>query len=239
MKDAESEGSAGNEGKEETSAPKKEESKPEKKEEPKQEQPKKEEKKAESKPASGESSSVAQRDYIFASPIAKRMALDKGIALSQVKGTGPNGRIIKVDIENFKGAAASGASAGARASGSGPLPASTKLPPGSPPAKEVAVPQNYEDIPNSNMRKVIATRLTEAKQSIPMYYLTAEINMDRVIKLREVFNKAASASDKGSKDGVKAGIKLSVNDFIVKASSIALQDVPEVNSAWMGDFVRQ
>lgn len=89
------------------------------------------------------------------------------------------------------------------------------------------------------MRKVIASRLLESKQTVPHYYLTAEINMDRVMKLRELFNKAASASDKGSKDGVKAGTKLSVNDFVVKASAIALQDVPEANSSWMGDFIRQ
>lgn len=91
------------------------------------------------------------------------------------------------------------------------------------------------------MRRTIASRLTESKNGAPHYYLSAEINMDRVNKLREVFNAAAkSAEAAGSlKDGVKGGTKLSVNDFIVKASSLALQDVPEVNSGWHGDFVRQ
>lgn len=103
----------------------------------------------------------------------------------------------------------------------------------------MTVPLAYEDVPASTMRKVIASRLTESKQSTPHYYLTAEINMDRVLKLRELFNKAANAAEKGSKDGVKSGMKLSVNDFVVKASAIALQDVPEANSAWMGDFIRQ
>lgn len=92
------------------------------------------------------------------------------------------------------------------------------------------------------MRRVIASRLTESKSTIPHYYLTVEVNMDRVNKLRAVFNaaaKAAEAINGGVKDGVKAGVKLSVNDFIVKASALALQDVPEANTGWHGDFVRQ
>lgn len=186
--------------------------------------------------SSSSSSGPASRDAIFASPIAKRMALDKGIPLSQIKGTGPNGRIIKTDVENYKPAASG---AGASAPGSGAPAPGTKLPPGSPPAKDMSVPLSYTDIPASTMRKVIATRLSESKQNTPHYYLTAEINMDRVLKLRELFNKASAVAEKGSKDGVKAGVKLSVNDFVVKASAIALQDVPEANSAWMGDVIRQ
>lgn len=184
--------------------------------------------------SSSEGSQPSKRDHIFASPVAKRLALEKGIPLAQVKGSGPNGRIIKADIDNYKPSSAASASAT-----SGPPSPSTKLPAGSPPANEMSVPSAYTDIPASNMRKVIATRLTESKQNIPHYYVTAEITMDRVQKLRELFNKAAAQADKGSKDGVKAGMKLSVNDFVVKAAAIALQDVPEVNSAWMGDFIRQ
>lgn len=91
------------------------------------------------------------------------------------------------------------------------------------------------------MRRVIASRLTESKTGTPHYYLTVEVNMDRVIKLREVFNSAAKQAEAagGVKDGVKGGVKLSVNDFIVKASALALQDVPEANSGWHGDFVRE
>lgn len=218
-------------------APKSSEAAPEQKkaDEPTKEESKPAPKKEESKSSESSSAGPESRDVIFASPIAKRMALDRGIPLSQVKGTGPNGRIIKADIENYKPSA--GASSSGK--GSGAPPSSTQMPPGSPPAKDMTVPLAYEDVPASNMRKVIAARLTESKQNTPHYYLTAEINMDRVLKLRELFNKAAGAAEKGSKDGVKSGMKLSVNDFVVKASAIALQDVPEVNSAWMGDFIRQ
>ena len=248
VKEAENEPSPANEGqKEESPNPEeKTEAKQEKAEEKKEEAPapKKSEDSSSKAPAKSESSFSAapeKRDHIFASPIAKRMALDRGIALAQVKGTGPNGRIIKVDIENYKPApAASASSSSASASkGSSAPPAGTKLPPGSPPAKDMTVPAAYEDIPASNMRKVIASRLTESKQSTPHYYLTAEIKMDRVLKLREVFNKAAAQAEKAPKDGVKGGMKLSVNDFVVKAASVALKDVPEANSSWMGDFVRQ
>jgi pyruvate dehydrogenase E2 component (dihydrolipoamide acetyltransferase) len=85
----------------------------------------------------------------------------------------------------------------------------------------------FEDVPTSNMRRVIAKRLAESKQQVPHYYLTVECNMDRLLKLRQVFNKASEGKS-----------KLSVNDFIVKASALALADVPEANSAWLGETIR-
>jgi len=238
--DANTTSSESQEAKAEESEPKKEESNPPAASPPKEESTKSEPKKEES----SSSAQPEQRDHVFASPVAKRLAQDRGIALSKIKGTGPNGRIIKADVENYKPAAesasASASTSAPAKSGSAPPPSSSKLPPGSPPAKEMTVPQAYTDIPASNMRKVIASRLTESKQSTPHYYLTAEVKMDRVMKLREVFNKAAAqASDKATKEGVKGGMKLSVNDFVVKAASVALRDVPEANSAWMGDFIRQ
>ena len=81
------------------------------------------------------------------------------------------------------------------------------------------------------MRRTIGTRLTQSKQDVPHYYLTVDINMDKVMKLREVFNKSLAEKDKSS--------KLSVNDFILKASALALADVPEANSAWLGETIRQ
>jgi pyruvate dehydrogenase E2 component (dihydrolipoamide acetyltransferase) len=164
---------------------------------------------------------------ILASPLAKRLALEQGIPLSKIKGTGPDGRIIKADIESYKPSsapAASSSQSSAPASASAPSSASA-----------------HTDTPVSNMRRTIASRLAESKNGAPHYYLTAEINMDRVTKLREVFNSAAKKAEQagGVKDGVKGGVKLSFNDFIVKASALALQDVPEVNSGWHGDFVRQ
>ncbi|KAF9044819.1 pyruvate dehydrogenase [Hymenopellis radicata] len=136
-------------------------------------------------------------DRIFASPIAKKIALERGIPLSKIKGTGPDGRIIREDHHH------------------------------SPPAG--ALP-DYVDTPVSNMRKTIGTRLVQSKQELPHYYVTVDIKMDKVLKLREVFNKTLADKDKGA--------KLSVNDFIVKAVSCALSDVPEANSAWLGEVIR-
>ncbi|GAA5892386.1 uncharacterized protein JCM6883_007339 [Sporobolomyces salmoneus] len=209
-------------------APKKEEAKEEKpKEEPKKEESKKEEPKKESSAPkkSGGLELSTDRPVILATPMAKRLALEQGVPLAQVKGTGPEGRILKEDVEKFKSSSASSSSASA------PAQASSAPAPGA----------QYVDTPASNMRKVIASRLTESKSTIPHYYLTVEVNMDRVNKLRQAFNTAAKSADVAGaqKDGVKAGVKLSVNDFIVKASALALQDVPEANSGWHGDFIRQ
>jgi pyruvate dehydrogenase E2 component (dihydrolipoamide acetyltransferase) len=153
----------------------------------------------------------------FASPLAKKLALERGVPLGSVKGTGPEGRIVKADIENYKGAGA-GAVATTPTSGKSTLPGSAAP----------AAPAEYEDIPVSNMRRTIGKRLSESKQQLPHYYLTVEVNMDRVMKLREMFNKAGDGK-----------VKLSVNDFIVKATSLALADVPEANSAWLGETIRQ
>jgi len=90
---------------------------------------------------------------------------------------------------------------------------------------------DYNDIPVSNMRRTIGARLTQSKQELPHYYVTVDINMDKVIKLREVFNKTLAEKDKSA--------KLSVNDFIVKGVACALKDVPEANSAWLGEVIRQ
>lgn len=181
---------------------------------PKEEEPKKEE---ESKPPTEFS-----KDIIFASPVAKRLALERGIPLAQIKGSGPNGRILKSDVENYKPSAAS-ATAG------------VPMPSGAPKAAPAAEGE-YIDIPLTSMRRTIGKRLLEAKQSVPHYYLTVEINMDKVLKLREVFNTAAAAQ-KDAQDS-KAG-KLSVNDFIMKATALALAEVPEANSSWMGESIRQ
>jgi pyruvate dehydrogenase E2 component (dihydrolipoamide acetyltransferase) len=178
-------------------------------------------------------------DRILASPLAKRLALEQGIPLAKVRGTGPGGRIIRVDIESYTPEVIA-AVAPPTTIAAVPTPAFTSAP--IPPTSKSVSSASYTDTPVTNMRRVIASRLTESKSTIPHYYLTVEVNMDRVNKLRAVFNaaaKAAEAINGGVKDGVKAGVKLSVNDFIVKASALALQDVPEANSGWHGDFVRQ
>ena len=149
-------------------------------------------------------------DRIFASPIAKKIALEQGIPLAKVKGSGPSGRIIRADVENYQASAA-------------------KLPSPSPQTTLADLP-DYVDTPVSNMRRTIGARLTQSKQELPHYYLTVEINMDKVLKLREVFNKTLTEKDLTA--------KLSVNDFIVKAVACALSDVPEANSAWLGEVIR-
>ncbi|KAK7463698.1 hypothetical protein VKT23_005637 [Stygiomarasmius scandens] len=149
-------------------------------------------------------------DRIFASPIAKKLALERGIPLSKVKGTGPEGRIIREDVEKYKAAPEAATSTSSQ-----------------PPAAQLP---DYVDTPISNMRRTIGARLSQSKQELPHYYVTVDVNMDKVLKLREVFNKTLSEKDKSA--------KLSVNDFIVKAVACALSDVPEANSAWLGEVIR-
>ncbi|KAE8538738.1 pyruvate dehydrogenase complex dihydrolipoamide acetyltransferase [Cryptococcus gattii VGV] len=151
--------------------------------------------------------SKGDRPKFFASPLARKIALENGIPLAEIKGTGPNGRIIEADVKNYKPSAAAASTSAV--------------------GKPAAVSADYDDIPTSNMRRTIGKRLTESKQQLPHYYVTVEVNMDRVLKLREVFNKAGDGKT-----------KLSVNDFIVKAASLALADVPEANSAWLGETIR-
>ncbi|XP_043926608.1 dihydrolipoyllysine-residue acetyltransferase component of pyruvate dehydrogenase complex, mitochondrial-like, partial [Protopterus annectens] len=145
---------------------------------------------------------------IFISPLAKKLASEKGIDLRQVKGTGPEGRITKKDIESFV-----------------PAPvAEAGIPP------PVAVPTGtFTDIPISNIRRIIAQRLVQSKQTIPHYCLTIDIHMGAVLQMREELNKVLKSEN----------IKLSVNDFIIKASALACLKVPEANSSWMDTAIRQ
>eukprot|EP00122_Pirum_gemmata_P008841 Pgem_evm1s8160 len=136
-----------------------------------------------------------------------------GIDLNTVSGSGPNGRIVENDILNAVKTTGVPASS----------PASS---PSSSPALAATTTGAATDIDLSNMRKVIADRLLESKTTIPHYYLTSEINLDNLISLRGEFNN-------------NPDFKLSVNDFVVKASALACKSVPECNSAWMGSFIRQ
>ncbi|KAJ2664556.1 pyruvate dehydrogenase complex dihydrolipoamide acetyltransferase component (E2) [Coemansia sp. RSA 1200] len=168
-------------------------------------------------------------DRIFASPLAKTMAKERGLDLAQIKGSGPRGRIVKSDVEAYAASGASAKPAAAAATSSAPATAPAKA---AKPAKPAEAPAGaaagFTDIPLTNMRKVIASRLTEAKSTVPHYYLTQSIAMDKVSKLRQSLNTAANGA-----------YKLSLNDFIIKAAASALRDVPEVNSSWQGEFIRQ
>jgi pyruvate dehydrogenase E2 component (dihydrolipoamide acetyltransferase) len=155
---------------------------------------------------------------LFASPLAKRMAKDAGIDLARIQGTGPHGRIIARDVEGAK-------------SGKGLAPASgaplAAQPPSDDKIRALFEAGSYEVIPHDNIRKVIARRLVEAKQTIPHFYLTLDCNIGRLLSAREEINAAAPKD----KDG-KPAYKVSVNDFVIKALALALQRVPDANVTW-------
>ena len=168
---------------------------------------------------------------LFASPLARRVAASKGIDLSTLTGTGPRGRIILSDVENAPGGGAahqttSGAAkpaAAAAPAAAGGIPGVAPLPD----ARLLYPAGSYVETPHDSMRKAIAKRLTSAKTLIPHYYLTVDCNLDALMAVREKMNAAAP---KG-KDKVPA-YKLSVNDFIMKASAMALMKHPDVNASW-------
>src|SRR5689334_14064252 len=175
-------------------------------------------------PAAAAPAAKADGARIFASPLAKRIASEKGVDLSILTGSGPRGRIVKSDVENAKPGAPKPAAAGAPAAAGGAgIPGIAPLPD----ARLLYPAGSYEEIPHDNMRKAIAKRLTSAKTLIPHYYLTIDCNLDALMAVREKMNAAAP---KG-KDKVPA-YKLSVNDFIMKASAMALMKHPDVNASW-------
>ena len=161
---------------------------------------------------------------VFASPLARRLAAETGIDLSTLQGSGPHGRIVKADVEAAKGQPAAAASpAAARA------PASMPAGPAAETVIKMYQGREYEEIQLDGMRKTIAARLTEAKQTVPHFYLRRDIKIDRLLAFRADLNKQLAARD----------VKLSVNDFIIKACALALQTVPSANAVWAGDRVLQ
>ncbi|MGN6803324.1 MAG: pyruvate dehydrogenase complex dihydrolipoamide acetyltransferase [Ginsengibacter sp.] len=152
---------------------------------------------------------------IKASPLAKKLAEEKGIDISQVQGTGDGGRIVKRDVDSFVPAAAPKPEAQKPAAAAQPLQPFTQI-----------GQEGYEDIPNTPMRKTIARRLGESKFQAPHFYLTMEINMDSAIASRKSINEISPA-------------KVSFNDLVIKACAMALRQHPAVNSSWRGDFIRR
>lgn len=165
---------------------------------------------------------TADGSRVFASPLARRMAAEKGVDLKSVQGSGPHGRIVKADVMNAKAGAAAPAPAAKPASGT---PAAS-----GPNAKQLAdmLGMAYTEIPNNNIKKVTARRLTEAKQTIPHFYLSVDCVLDQLLAARAQINEAA--------DGA---YKLSVNDFIIKANAMALKAYPPANTSWTDDAVIQ
>lgn len=163
-------------------------------------------------PAATPETSTSDNGRIKASPLAKKLAEEKGIDIKQVTGSGDSGRIIKKDIDNYVPAAAPAKAAGAPAA-----KAAAFVPAGQ---------EGFTDIPLTQMRKVIAKRLSESKFSAPHFYLKIDVNMDKAMEARKSINEISP-------------VKISFNDMVIKASALALRQHPAVNSSWYGDFIRQ
>ncbi|KAL4589261.1 hypothetical protein LXL04_002167 [Taraxacum kok-saghyz] len=159
------------------------------------------------------SSGSETTDRVFASPLARKLAEDNNVSLSSIKGTGPDGSIVKADIEEYL------------ASGKKEAPAKT-----SKADKSTVSAINYTDTPHTQIRKVTASRLLLAKQTIPHYYLTVDTCVDKLTKLRGELNALQEAS---------GGKKISINDLVIKAAALALRKVPACNSSWTNDYIRQ
>ena len=171
---------------------------------------------------------VAHGERVFASPLAKRQAKEAGLDLAKIAGSGPHGRIIEKDVK----AAISGGGAKAAPVQSAAPAAAPAAKPAAPmgmsdeQTKKLFAAGSYEEVPHDGMRKTIARRLSEAKSTIPHFYLTVDCDLDALLALREQINKAAPV-----KDG-KPAYKLSVNDFVIKALALTLKAVPAANVSW-------
>ena len=187
----------------------------EEKEEPAQETPQAGKQTVVAETPATDGGGVRNGGRIKASPLAKRLAAEKGIDIAQVTGSGDGGRIIKKDVDSFTPAAQAREAAKPQAEAARPVQpfAATGQ-------------EGYEDIPNSQMRKTIARRLGESKFQAPHFYLTMEINMDNAMTSRASLNEISP-------------VKISFNDLVIKACAMALRQHPAVNASWMGDFIRQ
>ncbi|WP_299651708.1 pyruvate dehydrogenase complex dihydrolipoamide acetyltransferase [uncultured Jannaschia sp.] len=176
-------------------------------------------------------------DRVFATPLARRIAKDRGLDLSAIKGSGPRGRIVKVDVENAEPDAAPETKAPDAAPQTKPEAEAPKATDGAKPAMPVGMGADqvlkmyegraFEEVKLDGMRRTIAARLTEAKQTIPHFYLRRDIVLDPLLAFRSDLNKQLESR----------GVKLSVNDFIIKAGALALQQAPDANAVWAGDRI--
>ena len=172
-------------------------------------------------PAPAPAATAKDGNRLFASPLARRIAADKGLDLSTIAGSGPHGRIVKADVESASPIAAASAPVASAAPASMPTGADTAT------VMKMYEGREFEEVSLDGMRKTIASRLVEAKQTIPHFYLRRDIHLDALLKFRSELNKGLETR----------GVKLSVNDFIIKACALALQDVPDCNAVWAGDRI--
>jgi pyruvate dehydrogenase E2 component (dihydrolipoamide acetyltransferase) len=163
---------------------------------------------------------AASGTRIFASPLARRIAADNGLDLTAITGSGPKGRIVKADLSTAVAPAAAAAPVSAVT-----MPASANAAA----VEDIYQGRGFKTVPLDGMRKMIASRLTEAKQTIPHFYLRRDIRLDKLLRVRGEINKGLEA----------LGVKTSMNDFIIKACALGLQKVPTANAVWAGDRVLQ
>ena len=167
---------------------------------------------------------AASGDRVFASPLARRMAAQAGLDIGQIAGSGPNGRIVKADVD------------AALSRGPAPVAAAAPVPVAAPrpaaPVATVAITAPHTAVPNSSIRKVIARRLAESKATIPHFYVSTDVEIDALLKIR------ADLNARSPKDGPGA-FKLSVNDLVIKATAVTLRRFPNVNAMWTEDAILQ
>jgi pyruvate dehydrogenase E2 component (dihydrolipoamide acetyltransferase) len=166
---------------------------------------------------------------VFASPLARRIAANKGLDLAAISGSGPRGRIVKADVEASTAVPVAVSTTPAATPAVTSSTVAMAMGPDAAAVMRMYEGRSYEEVPLDGMRKIIASRLTEAKQSIPHFYLRRDIRLDALLAFRAQLNKQLEAR----------GVKLSVNDFIIKACALALQAVPAANAVWAGDRVLQ
>ncbi len=165
---------------------------------------------------------------VFASPLARRIAAEKGVDLTQISGSGPHGRIVKADVEGAKPAATvAPAAAAVAAPAAAPAAPAMATSASAETVKKMFADRDYTEVSLDGMRRTIAARLTEAKQTIPHFYLRRDVQLDALMAFRATLNKQLEGR----------GVKLSVNDFIIKACANALQAVPDCNAVWAGDRI--
>ena len=179
--------------------------------------------------ASAPAAPAAPGARVFASPLARRIAKEKGLDLSAVQGSGPHGRIVRADVEGAQAAPKAAAPEASAAPAAAAAPSKAAMPSGM--AAETVLKmyadRAFIEVPLDGMRRTIAARLTEAKQTIPHFYLRRDVQLDALMAFRATLNTSLESR----------GVKLSVNDFIIKACAQALQAVPDCNAVWAGDRI--
>ena len=182
---------------------------------------------ADAAPAAAAAAPKSAGARVFASPLARRIAAEKGLDLTTVTGSGPHGRIVKADVEGVQAAPAKAAAAPVATSAANAPAMATG--PSTDTVLKTYADRPYTEVALNGMRKVIAARLTEAKQTVPHFYLRRDIELDALLAFRTQLNAGLEAR----------GVKLSVNDFVIKACALALQQCPTANAVWAGDRVLQ